>query len=304
MRTLRIIAVAALLAGTAVVASASASQRTDTGGAGVVRLPLRYGPTWLPDGYVERERTLSSWTRDHAAIGRDFELWYRMWWPSSLDPDRGGGFLLMSFGSDSVGDPTCVGGQAIVIDGRPAVHVRQGDKACVHWLVGPNTRIRVKVEGDGVDPDDALRVARSVRPVDGDVVVPFRLQRLDFEYGDSADTGLTMTITGTSPDDWTAWIAMGPESKSQPRGMSITLGTTTRAPPGGSLPRVGRRQGRLVAGEGYPKRGFLVLEVGPHLLLTVEYWCQGCTEAELESQLKVAERVRVTNPDTLWIGSR
>jgi hypothetical protein len=49
-----------------------------------------------------------------------------------------------------------------------------------------------------------LRVARSVRPVDGDLVAPFRLLRLDFLYGDSAGEWLSMRITGTSPADWTS----------------------------------------------------------------------------------------------------
>lgn len=67
---------------------------------------------------------------------------------------------------------------------------------------------------------------------------------------------------------------------------------------------VGTFDSRHVTKSGTVDSNFLVLDIGPGLLPTVEYWRDLNDPPSVTELVKVAERIRVSTPDMSWIGTR
>lgn len=269
--------------------------------------PLHVSPAWMPAGLVERVRELSSPERDADRASGSNAL-TRVWLPPAADSDRRETFVSLRV-SDR-GDARSRGEQVDIGGGISATVSGDGPGTSVAWMLDGG--ITVTVFAGGTDPsqqlgrEEALRVARSVRPDAGTAVFPFHIERrTEFRFGDSG--GTFIRASGESATSWSVEAVMGPDAKNNPRELQVLLGPATPAPAGGTtVPLSTDPPGRFVTNVDQPfYNAWLVREVAPGLLLTVRYWAtqeQPPPQAEL---VKVAERTRVVaRPDVSWIGTR
>jgi hypothetical protein len=275
---------------------------TSTPGVRPTRVPVRFLPTWLPDGVDGVETGVS--TR-----------------PTMVE--RHGG--IRYFGDVGMISLNWVGGhmgmigdmETVQINGAAGKHSVQGGFRYLQWRPEPGTTIQLTVR-EAVGKQDALRIANSVRPSAVVVEVPMELgwipADLDRTGGQvhvagtavelAVDAGMTSRSTGSQGSTSTAEPPPSQVRLEPARSLSATVAPTTDAPAGGEPVTVNGRPGRyLEVPEQSELRGigptcYLVVELGDGRTLTVvgksvnvPVW----TRADL---LRVAEAVRVgPNPD-------
>jgi len=242
--------------------------------------PLRFKPTWLPEGYAEYRRgsiqevTLSRlWMPDRpdsALLGESPILFL------NVTPDAGG-----EAQSDAGEEQVDVNGTAGVY--LPAEHI-------VSWRVG-QVGLSVGTAQLSLSKSTLLRVARSVRPDTAALELPFRLPALPGDMKIFA-----RSVSGSAPDHWLAELSLTSTTNDPQSSVTISVGTVTEAPKGGVKLTVAGRPARYVKS---PRAGYyLVVNLGAGRQTTV--LGIGLDKAAM---ITLAEGVRlVETPDLGWIG--
>jgi len=262
-------------------------------------IPLRYGPTWLPDGFVERSRSVPVADPAPPKVVTD-----RIWKRTSLTDGELGHIGLSTWegtpGEDHLparsGDSSS--GQDVDINGTPGHY----DNDAVAWQVG-NTEFLLYAPGAGVSEADLVRVARSVRPDPASLRPPLRVDWLPDGVG-----GEFLFVRGDSPATWEArFFAQGSAGY-----VSVSVGTTGPAPRGDQV-TVNGRTARLAQVDeedpvqaNYRTRWVLTMDLGEGRQLTVR---AGTMPGEAQTPVTGADTVRVAenvvpepNPDLAWLG--
>jgi hypothetical protein len=271
-----------------------------------IRAPLRYSPTWLPPGLVERDRYLSAGEgRDPFRDGEGAQV-RRMWSSASSVSDDGPrpGLVISVIDKDYVSHIMCPEGSNVDINGVRG-HAPDADTSnrCVRWRPDPDTTIVVRADGVRLGREDLLQVARSMRQDKGQLVLPLQVDRMDDIFHASALT--SAHFSAVSAANWWATISTVPVAKSDPRDVEVRLGTGTPSPAGGTALTVGGRPARYrtdTARVGVV--AYLVVEVDGGLLLTVKYSMLRGDPPPMADLTRIAERVKVGRPDVSWIGTR
>ncbi|MET0496316.1 MAG: hypothetical protein ABW000_24580 [Actinoplanes sp.] len=242
-------------------------------------VPLRYKPTWLPVGYQEYYR--------NSRLEGSSRVWYRDAPTGPLDHDGPMFFLNV----DLEAPETATGAQPVDIDGVRGTYLPEG-----HMITWPGGGFALTVGALNQTPSKAtlLRIARSVR-LDTEVFrIPFRAPE--------PPPGLTQVdynVSGVNPEGWVGEIVFGDDPQGIVGDVSITMGTATRAPQGGTNLRVAGRPARYVKAPSPRENYFLVVELGAGRLLTVS--------SSLLSQAEMIKLAEGTGPVTAaalpWIGS-
>jgi hypothetical protein len=113
---------------------------------------------------------------------------------------------------------------------------------------------------------------------------------------------VAQSVTGVSPGEWLAVTDLGEEDpfgSAVASGTSVSVGTVTPAPAGGTSLRVGGRPARHLYAE-VPEGGhYLVVELGGGLRLTVF-----SLDLDRPAMVALAEAAGAPNPTAFrWIGS-
>ncbi|GAA0911109.1 hypothetical protein Vau01_098110 [Virgisporangium aurantiacum] len=143
-----------------------------------IRVPLRYAPTWLPPGIVERERGVASARSLSGGPVNSFTYW-RAWQSPTARPWDGSLSVSMSVSVDSRDRGDCPHGENVAINDVPGKYNfalgQAGPASCLTWHPDPHTALQINGNGLGLSRDDMLRIARSVRADSTPLVVPFRV---------------------------------------------------------------------------------------------------------------------------------
>jgi hypothetical protein len=278
---------------------------------------LRYGPTWLPSGLVERSRSVP------LGPGNPYDGPVRIWKRANTDPgvDMGGNRLEFAAiglkdGANQFGDV----GTPVDINGRPGrlSGSASDGKSYLHWLIDPQTVVFIHQVEMGLSDADMLRMARSVQPDPGQFQVPLRLDGLP-----AGMTPFRVEISGDSPGNWrleasaigaqpagaaSATGTEGKESKerasSSERWVYIRLGPTTDAPDGGESTVIGGRPARIAARPiDIPVPGehtYVVVDLESGRKLTVYSLVPDVSRADLVAV--AAGTVVGAAPDLSWLG--
>lgn len=278
-------------------------------------MPLRYRPTWLPPGFTERSRMVSS-TADGAVI----QIWTRE--PKGVQLYSGGPRLEFSVTPAPGGvDPYGTSGTRVDVNGRPGYLVGtpgDGNKSYLHWMVDGSTVLQVHLVDYRVSRADLEKAARSVRPTPAVQAAPLRAGWLP--AGLVARPGVG--IDGDSARFWQARVyAEAPTRAAQvdpstaaekvdpsgqdPLSVVLTVGTETAAPSGGESTTVGGRPARFVTHMPEPgrprKHSYVVVDLGGGLQLTVLATNPPVSRAALT---RIAEQAEVDpSPDVAWLGT-
>jgi hypothetical protein len=242
-------------------------------------VPLRYKPTWLPDGYAEYFR--------NSRLEGSSRVWYRD--PPTGPLDNDGPLFFLNV--DREAPETSQGAQPVDIGGVRGTYLSEADM--ISW---PGGGFALTVGALSQNPSKAtlLRIARSVR-LDAEVFrIPFRAPQ--------PPPGLlqvAFNVAGAGPRDWVGEVVLGDDPHAFAGDVSITVGAATRAPQGGTALRAGGHPARYVKEPGRSLRYSLVVEIGAGRLLTVS--AARLSQAEM---IELAEDTgSVTAADLPWIGS-
>jgi hypothetical protein len=266
-------------------------------------MPLRYGPSWAPVGLVEVGRSYSSGERTWAPAGTVGPAKLRMdTWSLPAEPYR----------RNIPGTPqTCRGfeqAEPVEVNGRPG---RYGDRAgrdiagnsrpAVCWPADDRTTVTVTDDGLGLSRADLIRVAASVRRDARWSAFPIRVPP-DAEQRVGALSGhRSVTVSGSSPTDWTAEVAWRPDSKGG-RNVTVTARTGTTAPSGGERLTVAGHRARYLKEQG---GSYLVVDLGDGIQLKVEV-APGSQGRALSSDVltSIVESTDVDRSSLRWLGTR
>lgn len=242
-------------------------------------VPLRYEPTWLPDGYKEYFR--------NSRLEGSSRVWSRDKPDRPLEKDGPMFFLNV----DLEAPETAQGAEQVDVDGVRGTYLPEG-----HMITWPGGGFALTVGALNQTPSKAtlLRVARSVR-LDAEIFkIPFRAPQ--------PPPGLTQVdfnVSGVNPQGWVGEVVFGDDPQAFVGDVSITVGMETRAPKGGTNLQVAGHPARYVKAPDPKVSYFLVVELGAGRLLTVS--------AGTLSQAEMIELAAGTGPVTAavlpWIGS-
>jgi len=263
-------------------------------------IPLRYRPTWLPAGFVERSRSVPVVDPAPAKVVTD-----RIWKRTSLDEGEVGHIGLSVWDeapdrSDGAGDKADTNGGSgrVDINGSPGRY----DNDTVTWQVG-NTQFLLYAPGAGLSEDDLLRVARSVEPDRTSLRAPLRVDWLP-----DGVSGEFMFVRGDSPAKWEArFFAEGAAGY-----VSVSVGTAV-VPARGDEVAVGDRGAHLAEVDeedpvqaNHRTHWVLSADLGGGRYLTVRVGASpGAVQGPLPGDvaIRVAESVVLApDPDLAWLG--
>ncbi|GAA0912368.1 hypothetical protein [Virgisporangium aurantiacum] len=292
IRPIAIASAAVVAIGAFAVLTASVPAPTLTG---ADRQPLRFGPSWLPDGLTELGREYGAPVRQWAL--EPFELSAR-WQTLDLRPPLNG-LGSCPFQRDPVD-----------INGRPG-WFREGSSAQdlrgVCWQFDRHTYLQLDTTLPTLTRKDLIRIARSVRPAAGTFSFPISVPPDALRpFGLDTDPGLKR-ITGRSSTDWTASGYWSPGSRYKPRPvLKITVGPATEAPDGGQPRTVRGRPARYVLDYDSPagNSSYLVIDLGARHYLTIQADTDPPSEVAFFDLAAVAERTTVDLSRQRWIGAR
>jgi hypothetical protein len=264
--------------------------------------PLRFRPTWLPPGLLERSRL-----RQFDAGGAVQRFWTSE--PVGTDGNDGGGrsVSLRVSGGQKPTDPQNNGGTPVDVNGKTGYYHGTADstKSYVEWRADTQSVVSIAQHGS-VSQADMLRIARSVQPDPGRVRIPLTLGWLP--------AGLTVSIgevSGDSPGKWMARLSAeepstGAEGKVR-RSVMASISPTTTAPAGGEQLTVGGHPARLVKRADIPELDmtYLVVDLGGGTLLTVLGHGPNENPVTRDDLIRVAEHATPDDQaDASWIGTR
>jgi hypothetical protein len=239
---------------------------------------LRFQPGWLPDGYTE-------FYRNNRLGGTS-----RVWTPDDLTVPLAKNRRFVFLNVDPLRSLDGENGEQVDIAGSRGVYVPEANQ--VTWLSGGYT-LAVGTINLALPKSTLLRIARSLRADEEVFPIPFRTPELS--------AGLEVvgwTVDGAGPQNWVGTVELG-KNPGEPSGqVSISVGTATSAPQGGSERLVGGRPARLVKTS--TGTSYLVVTLGGGRLLTVR--SSVLPEVQLS---RLAEGVGSPAAGKLsWIGSR
>lgn len=289
---------------------AASSTAPTTGPAipGLATGALKYRPTWLPDGMVERFRAIPL-----AAAPGPKDTTDRMWKPTSLDDGPDGHLGLASWNFEpSAGDtaePPVIrddhgnvgdtAGHAVDINGKPGYYGTE----TVTWQVDADTKLMLYGPGTGLSEEDMLRIARSVVPDTTELRAPMRLDWLP-----DGVSGQFLSVSGDSPSKWSSQIfADGDHAY-----VAVSIGTTPPAAGGEQVTINGRAATLLEDDEddpiraGYRTSWRLTMDLGDGRYLAVRGGrvpTRPGTSLTRDDMVRVAENVVPDpSPDLSWLG--
>jgi hypothetical protein len=273
----------------------------------VASAPLRYRPTWLPAGFVERSRSVPVSDPALPKVTTD-----RLWKRTSLDDGELGHLGLSTWdasdedagrqppsqaGTDGKADVTS--GSDVDINGSRGRY----DNDVVTWQVG-HTTLMLYAPGAGLSKNEMLRVARSVRPDPASLRLPLRVDWLpDGVIGEFA------TMQGDSPSKWNSYVM----AEGDARYAYVSFGPTVPEPRGDAITVNGRAAHLASVDEDDPfwpnhrMRWLLTMDAGDGRCLTIragslEYQ-QVPTPLVRDDVVRIAESVVLDpNPDLTWLG--
>jgi hypothetical protein len=283
-----------------------------TWAAGPPGVPIGYGPSWLPAGFEEESRRVYP---PQSAEKRAWDYRVDRTWSSpasrQTDADTLYGLRVEVFRYRK--PPACFSGNFtdnVDVNGNPAIYDRLAHDVCFV----PDPLTLVKVDGDeSMDEADLLRIARSVRPVAGHVIMPVWT-------GKSHLPELFLIDLHGNPDGrWQCSLRFESEFGNA-RTYRIELGTAIWPPAGGAAVRVRGRSGRHIATvEHIPARGpntdvgsdkpvtkyedHLVVDLGYARWLTVTYTGFDMEPPPVATLLQIADEIGVRAVDLSWLGS-
>ncbi|MEV0562153.1 hypothetical protein [Dactylosporangium sp. NPDC050588] len=257
-------------------------------------IPLRYGPTWVPDGYRERRRGLlvvdretgsavfRRWT-DGPMLGQ-FQPSVRYLELEIVEmPARPGPT------PDGVVDINGVAG-TVFIGAAP------NSTVVVTWQIDATHTARVQAS-PAISPDDILRVARSVRPDPAVFSPPVRQGRPGALPSGKYD------MTADDPGHWSATLVVSDAAPLLT--LKATVGPAFDVPEGGDPVRVRGATGRIVA-TAPPASNLkwtltLVVTLPDGRPLTVESSVGGDPSAARESLVRAVDALVIDPaPDVSW----
>ena len=249
-------------------------------------VPLKYSPGWLPAGYTEYQR-----------VTRPPALLFRTWGTApSKSPliSQPAGRLSMSVAAAEDSDATKgTGGETVDINGVSGVY-RTEEAPRVSWRIG-GTSIVLSTPETSLSRDTLLRIARSVRPDPAAMEPPLAVR---VPAGQSV---VGQFVAGFSAGGWLATTTLGeltPSGRLAVLGASISVGTMTRAPAGGTALRVAGHPARYVRNKHSATGHYLVVDLGGSLNLTVH-----SEDLDRPAIVALAESAGTPNPGAIaWIG--
>jgi hypothetical protein len=251
-------------------------------------VPLEFSPGWLPAGYAEYHRSI-----------RPAEGLIRVWGsappPSPLLIDVVPRRLSMTVAATADAEVTPQESDETVDINGSSGRYRSDGPPGVYWQTGGFT-IEIRADRPGLTRDTMLRIARSVRPDPAGTELPMVVGI------PAGQVSVAQSVTGVSPGEWLAVNDLGEEDpfgSAVASGTSVSIGTVTPAPAGGTSLRVGGRPARHLYAQ-VPEGGhYLVVELGGGLRLTVFSLDLG-----RPAMIALAEGAGAPNPTALsWIGS-
>lgn len=272
--------------------------------------PLLYGPSWLPDGLVERQRTETD--RTWAPVSDDpgkpkRSLTVSTWaWRDTVDPGQAGVDAM-------VAPHKCWGfeqGTAVKVGGRPGMYAERTNRGTpgICWRADARTLVSIYHDGLGLSRADLLRIAGSVRPDPGrtrsPLVTPHDVaERLGLGTASGFDV-----VGGTSPTTWTAKNSWQPDAKGHPQEFEITAGSDVPAPDGGQQLVVNGHPARYIheVSSG-SDTSYLVLDLSRNYRLLIRSYTSsmyGNRPANLQDLVSIAERCHLDTRPLPWIGAR
>jgi hypothetical protein len=271
-------------------------------------MPLQYGPSWLPDGLVEVRRSYSSGERTWAPAGTVGSAGLRMsTWPLHADRDR-------RYVPEP--PPTCGGyeqAEPVDVNGRPGHYGPQAGtdgagnrRPAVCWLPDDRTVITVTDDGLGLSRADLIRMVVSVRRDARWSACPVRVP-LNTETRIGGLSGpRSVTVSGSSPTNWTAEVAWRPYSKGG-RDVTVTARTGTTAPSGGKrLTVAGHRAWYFKEQTSAWATSYLVVDLGDGIQLKVDVGVSSADSTAPSSDVlaSVVESAHVDQSSLQWLGAR
>jgi hypothetical protein len=289
---------------------------------GLGSVPLRFAPTWLPAGMVERSRFVPVTGTPATKSGM-----VRVWSREPLDQESGFvaddahvGLYASRARPDPGADhapPVAVdengqrirGGGTVAevdVDGRPGRYY----DGMVTWQIDEKTQLMLVAPGVGLSKEDLLRIARSVRPDSTALRSPLRLGWLPDGFVEQ-----DLTVAGNSATEWEA--RMVAERKATPDEPAKGFVSVELGPRNGDDPSSGERfeiDGRparltqvdieLTTRPGYRARWALVVDLDSGRRLTV-FGGVGPHAGQApvptrEDVIRVAEHVELAEPDLTW----
>lgn len=294
--------------GSGPAASSTAAPTTGPAIPGLATGALKYRPTWLPDGMVERYRAVPL-----VSTPGPKDTTTRQWQSTSVDDEASGHIGLAYWPSvrspaDTAIPPVMTGegglsdrapSHEVDINGNPG----QYDTEVVTWQVDADTKLMLYAPGTGLSEDVMLRIARSVVPDTTALRAPLRVDWLP-----DGIAGEFLDVSGDSPSQWSARIFADGE-----RGyVSTSVGTRAPAASGEQLPLAGGRTANLAqvdeedSARGYRTRWVLTVDLGNGRYLTVlggDVPGGPVNALSREDMVRVAENVVLDpSPDLTWLG--
>jgi hypothetical protein len=265
-------------------------------------MPLRYGPSWLPDGLVE--------------VGRDYDSGERMWapagtvslarlrmhvWPYYVDrdPRRPPDTPQICWGFTGLTQA-----EPVDVNGRPGHY---GDRAswgkpAVCWRSDDSTLITVVDDGLGLSRADLTRIAASVRRDARWTAFPVRVPPDADEQILGTSAPRSMTVSGSSPTNWTAKAVWHPHSKGG-RDVTVTARPGTATPTSGERLTVAGHRAWYVNVDG---TSYLVVDFGGGVQLKVEVGnsSEDPGAPGPDALASAVEDARVDRSSLQWLGAR
>jgi hypothetical protein len=276
---------------------------------GLATGPLRYRPTWLPEGMVERSRAIPLSTPQGQKDTTD-----RQWKPLSAGDGETGHLGLTSWdfvpsAGDTAAPPVASGEgdsgdvaptQNVDINGMPGTY----DTEMVTWQVDADTKIMLYGPGTGLSKEDMLRVARSVEPDPTRLRAPLRVDWLP-----EGVSGEFLSVWGDAPDKWGSRIFADGDGGH----VNVTVGTTAPEARGEQVDVNGRAahlaqvdEEEPLRGSSYRTRWVLTTDLGDGRFLTVRGGTVPNGPANTitrEDVVRIARNVVLDpSPDLTWLG--
>lgn len=254
-------------------------------------IPLYYRPTWLPDGMVERARSVP--------IDGDFTFAERFWKSTSADDGASGPqIILTSHARTPADDPA----PNVDINGTPGWY---DGESYVSWQVDGDTKLSLTAAELGLSQEVLLRIARSVEPDPTRLRPPLRLDWLPDGVADQR-----LQVRGDSPTKWKATIVASGAGKHY---VSASVGTAADTARGETVTVNGHTAHLAQVDEKdadvpyYQTKWLLTMDLGGGRLLTVRSGSEGGSPATSpltrDDMIRVAEHVQVDpDPDLAWLG--